>query len=298
MGEEPPSRSVETNFLRAFLISKDVNNLSENLRGVLASYLNSLQSKLGIEGQTLNIVPVDSFSELSNTRRLLYPLSELDVRKGTLYVLRGALEDTMTDPLTGPFYIATWEMLSAQSLMVVPRSKIPLNINGAFLGGIISSMALFSGDNANVIAGERYLDNLFKNAKLLASEVSRAFEGLDPFSQYDLWSEQGAKLQFYIHALYQLIYDSLSLWMGSTLGNTLDTILGRSLILRKTIDFLVKDPNLNVPEFHKRSVQLALALGDELGREIAKVAQDATHYLLYVENLPRTDEDIDWRMFR
>ena len=138
MGDEPPSRSVETNFLRAFLVSKDTGDLSENLGGVLSSYLNSLQSKLGIEGQTLEIVPIDSFSELPNTRRLLYPLSELDVKKGRLYVLRGVLEDTMTDPLTGPFYIATWEMLSAQSLMVVPRSKIPLNINGAFLGGIIS----------------------------------------------------------------------------------------------------------------------------------------------------------------
>ncbi|WP_297507113.1 hypothetical protein [Thermococcus sp.] len=262
------------------------------------SYLNSLQSRLGVEGQTLEIVPVGSFSKLPNERRLLYPLSELNVKSGVLYVLKGVLQDTMVDPLTGPFYIATWEMLSAQSLMIAPRRKIPLNVNGAFLGGIISSMALFSGDDASVIAGERYLDNIHRNTKLILDEILRRLQGTNPFTQYEVWSEQGSKLQFYIGALYQLAYDSLSLWMGSTLGKMLDTISGRSLMLKEAVSFLMKDPNSSVPEFHKRSATLALALGDELGKEIAEVTRDATDYLIYVETFQRTDEDINWRMFR
>jgi hypothetical protein len=275
-----------------------VDDFAKGVEGVFKTYLIFLQEMLGVEGQPIRIVPVDSFSNLPRERRLIYPPSELDVRRGVHYVLRVAVEDIILDPLSGPFYAITWEMISAQTLMTVPRGKIPMNINGYFLGGILTAMALFSGDQANVTTGRRYLDNLYSTARGLVEEVKDKLQAPEPFSQYDIWKDEGDRLQFYIGTAYQLAYDSLSLWAGSVMRTVFGLTSSESSILTETRKFLLKDPERRVPEFHKRAAEMVMALGDKMGHEIAKVTADATQYLLYVEGFPRPDDEINWRMFR
>jgi hypothetical protein len=299
MGNEPTSsRPVETEFLRAFLVSQNSQEFVENSKAVFRMYLLSLQERLGVEGQPLTLVPVDSFSDLSKERRLIYPLSELDIKRGVQYILRSAIEDVILDPLSGPFYAVTWEMLSAQTLMTVPRGRIPMNVNGYFLGGILAAATLFSGGGSNSTTGKRYLDNLYSTARGLVEDVKSKLQVPEPFAQYDVWKDEGDRLQFYIGTAYQMAYDSLSLWAGSVMRTVFGLTSSESSILEETRKFLLKDPEKRVPEFHKRAAEMAVTLGDELGRNIAEVAADATQYLLYVEGFPRPDEDINWRMFR
>ncbi len=290
MGDEPPSRSVEMEFLKATLNAKNAEDFSKNVVPVLQGFGRSLEALYDVKYRTPRVVPVDEWKSLKGNGRAWLPLSEVDQRKGIHYVSSLAVRDIVRNPSTGPFYVLTWELLLGM-VLVSMRKELPHDPLGTLVAGAIVSTVLNFDGEENAVAGLNYLDKLHSSASSLLSEARRILE-TNPFG------DSQSVFDFYTRAAYQLTFDAVSLWTASMIRTVTWGLMEERMVGRNVLEFLLKDPEVNIGTFHAKGTSLASLTNDPLGKGLSDMAFEVTRLILTASSFPRIENDEFTSIFR
>jgi len=287
MDDEPPSRSVEIDILKAFLMSRDEKEFSENVNTALESFSALVEDITGVRGKAPKITPVKTWDEApSGDMRYWLPLSEIDMRKGVQYVYSPAIKDTIKSPKLGPFYMVSWELLLGTALVTL-KTRAPKSPSATLFAGAITATTLVFSGVENEMSAAEYLDKLQTTASTLLNDTLKNTE----------W-ENNERTDFYLRTAYQLTFDAISLWTAITIKTVTFGLVDEKTVAREIADFLLKDPEVNVGIFHVRGADIARLIDYNRGKDLAEMAFQVTDAVLMASSYPRLDEMDSWKMFR
>jgi len=287
MGDEPPSRSMDVEVLKAVLDSKNEVEFAKNVVSVLGYFSALAEDIAGLEKVTPRIVPVESWKGIPHSDKHYWlPLSEVDARRGVLYVYGPAVRDTIRNPKLGPFYMMSWELFLGTSLLSL-RDRAPNGSLGTLLAGAVSAVVLAFSGIENEVAAAEYLDKLQITASTLLDEALR---------NSTQWSPD--RTDFYLRAAYQFTFDAVSLWTALTMKTVTYGLVNEKTVAKEVIEFLLKDPEVNVGVFHVKGTDMARLIDYRRGNDLAEMAFQVTDAILLASSYPRLDDRDSWRMFR
>jgi len=287
MGDEPPSRPVEMEFLRAVLNSRNEAEFSRNVGAALEGFASAVEELSGVEGRAPRVRAVEDWKGIPHSDRHYWlPLSEVDVRRGIHYVYGPALRDILRSPKLGPFYMVSWELLLG-TVLVSLGSTAPEGPLGTLLAGAVASLTLAFNGIENEMSAVDYLDKLQMTAStLLDTALQNSAE----------WAPE--RTDFYLRAAYQLTFDAVSLWTALTMKTVTYGLVNEKTVAKEVVEFLLRDPEVNVGTFHLRGTDTASLIDYRRGRDLAEMANRVTGAVLLASSYPRLDDRDGWRMFR
>ncbi|MEO2152154.1 MAG: hypothetical protein ABGW50_05805, partial [Thermococcus sp.] len=255
--------------------------------GALEHFSTLVENVAGLKRVTPEVVTVESWKGIPHSDKHYWlPLSEIDVRKGVLYIYGPAVRDTIRNPKLGPFYMMSWELFLGTSLLSL-RNRAPDGSLGTLLAGAVSAIALTFNGVENEVSATEYLDKLQVTASTLLEEALR---------NSAQWSPE--RTDFYLRAAYQFTFDAVSLWTALTMKTVTYGLVSEKTVAREVVDFLLKDPEVNVGVFHVKGTDMARAIDFKRGSDLAEMAFQVTDAILLASSYPRLDDRDSWRMFR
>ena len=287
MGDETPSRPVDVEVLKAVLNSENEEEFAKNVAGPLSYFSTLVGDIAGLRGVTPEVVPVETWKGIPHSDRHYWlPLSEIDVRRGVLYIYGPAVENTIQNPKLGPFYIMSWELLLGTSLLTL-YDRAPNGSLGTLLAGAVSAVTLAFNGVENEMAAFDYLDKLQITASTLLDEALRNSAEWTP-----------DRTDFYLRAAYQFTFDAVSLWTALTMKTVTYGLVNEKTVAREVVEFLLKEPEVNVGVFHVKGTDMARVIDFKRGSDLAEMAFQVTDAILLASSYPRLDDVDSWRMFR
>ena len=287
MGDEPPSRSVEMEFMRAVLNSKTREEFITNAQEPLDLFSSTLEHVGGIKGRPQRIVPVESWVDVPlDKNRFWLPLSEIDPKRKVQYILSQAVEDVIRSPKRGPFYILTWELLLG-TVVTSLRKEIPSGPLGTLFAGAIAAVSMTFDGIDNEISAMEYLDNLHSTASAALSNSIQSPEPNEPTLS-----------DFYLRTAYQFTFDAISLWTSLVIKTVTSGFVEEKSLGKQVIDFLLSEPEINIGTFHIRGMDIARIIDYKRGKDLAEMAYTLIETVSTIASYPRIDDSESWRMFR